>query len=303
MYINPGERYSSAEDIIGYEAGTISPKEDMVVKWQVSNDGSVWESLNLGKYHLVQSAASGIPLQVMAYNYFRIVTEGVPRYRELIITKSNEVESGVPAPSSTGQILGASGSDLNWSNTPDTVGMHFSWNGIGSKWIKNNYAATANPTAGDDSLDEYDVGSIWINTVTGRMFWCTDSTASAAVWQAGGFSKKSITIFIDGGPAAIVAGGKIWMRAPAALTINGWYVQADQAGDIVVDVKKAAFPIMPSVSIAAAAKPTLSSAANASDTTLTGWTTAVAAGDMLLFEIESAATVERVMIQLEVEIA
>jgi hypothetical protein len=36
---------------------------------------------------------------------------------------------------------------------------------------------------------------------------------------------------------------------------------------------------------------------------LTGWTTAVAAGDMLLFEIESAATVERVMIQLEVEIA
>lgn len=48
---------------------------------------------------------------------------------------------------------------------------------------KNNYAATADPGAGDDTADGYEVGSAWLNTVTGDLFYAASVTLGAAVWQ------------------------------------------------------------------------------------------------------------------------
>ncbi|MDE3097749.1 MAG: hypothetical protein KGK07_17320, partial [Chloroflexota bacterium] len=52
--------------------------------------------------------------------------------------------------------------------------------------------------------------------------------------------------------------------------------------------------------ITASAPPTISSATKAQDATLTGWTTAVAAGAILGFNVDSAATVQRVTLALKV---
>lgn len=45
---------------------------------------------------------------------------------------------------------------------------------------------------------------------------------------------------------------------------------------------------------------TISSATKSQDATLTGWTTSVAAGDVLGFNVDSASTVQRVTIALKV---
>ena len=49
--------------------------------------------------------------------------------------------------------------------------------------------------------------------------------------------------------------------------------------------------------------PTISSATNSQDTTLTGWTTSISAGDTLRFNINSASTVTRLNLVLTVTVS
>jgi hypothetical protein len=94
------------------------------------------------------------------------------------------------------------------------------------------------------------------------------------------------------------------MRVDFACTVTGWALMADQSGSIVVDVWKrplASFPPTVAQSITAAAPPTISGATFNSSTTLTGWTTAVAAGDVFRFNVNSVATVTRVTLALTLQ--
>ena len=47
----------------------------------------------------------------------------------------------------------------------------------------NNNTALANPAVGDDTADNYAVGSTWVNTSTDRMHVCVDNSSGAAVWH------------------------------------------------------------------------------------------------------------------------
>lgn len=47
---------------------------------------------------------------------------------------------------------------------------------------KGNFAATAAPTATDDSGSGYSVGSPWVNVTTDRAYICLDASSSAAIW-------------------------------------------------------------------------------------------------------------------------
>lgn len=61
------------------------------------------------------------------------------------------------------------------------------WKFIGggsSQNIQNNYSASTNPTVTDDSAAGYQVGSSWINTLTGEEFVLVDSTVGAAQWKS-----------------------------------------------------------------------------------------------------------------------
>lgn len=107
---------------------------------------------------------------------------------------------------------------------------------------------------------------------------------------------------IDGGGAVISTG--IWgdIVIDFACTIVGATLLADQSGSIVIDIWKdtyANFPPTDADSITAAAPPTLAAATKSQDTTLTGWTTTISAGDVLRFNVDSAATVTRVTLALE----
>ena len=120
---------------------------------------------------------------------------------------------------------------------------------------------------------------------------------------ANAFSSASLNFVVDGGGSAITTGVKGELQIPFACTITGWTVLADQSGSIVFDIWKdtlANYPPTVADTITASAKPTISSATNASSSTLTGWTTSVAANDILRINVDSITTITRATLILKV---
>lgn len=118
---------------------------------------------------------------------------------------------------------------------------------------------------------------------------------------AGSGQIVTINYVIDGGGDAPSTGSKGYLVVDFAGTITAATLLADQTGSVVIDVKKSTYTGFPTTaSICASAKPTLSSAQKARDTTLTGWTTAIVAGDVLEFVVDSSLTLSRVTLALTV---
>lgn len=113
----------------------------------------------------------------------------------------------------------------------------------------------------------------------------------------------SLSFIIDGGGSAITTGIKGDLEIPFDCTINAVTLLADQTGSIVIDIWKdtyANYPPTIADTIPASAKPTLSTAIKSQDTTLTGWTTSITAGNILRFNVDSASSCTRVLISLKV---
>lgn len=113
----------------------------------------------------------------------------------------------------------------------------------------------------------------------------------------------SIGAILDGGGAPIPANTIIYVRVPFACTINEFTILADQSGSITVKVYKdtyANYPPNASDDISNGGL-AVTTATKATDTTLTGWTTAIAAGDVLAFTNTTIATsILRATCQLKV---
>lgn len=113
-----------------------------------------------------------------------------------------------------------------------------------------------------------------------------------------------VAYIIDGGGAVITTGQKGHIQIPVKCTITAVRLLADQAGTIQIDIWKdtyANFPPTVADTITASAKPALASAQSYQDTALTGWTVAVAAGDILAYNVDvspAPATLTRVVVSL-----
>lgn len=112
----------------------------------------------------------------------------------------------------------------------------------------------------------------------------------------------ALTITVDGNGSTPATGVCADLYVPFDCTIVSAVLQADQAGDLVVDVWANVFevntPPNAQDSITASDQPTLSSAQSSIDTTLTGWTTAIAADSALRFNIESINIITRFTLTL-----
>jgi hypothetical protein len=100
----------------------------------------------------------------------------------------------------------------------------------------------------------------------------------------------AIEIIFDGGGAAIAANTAACLVVPKAVTITGAYMFADVSCTAVVDVWKdtiANYPPTNADTITALAPITITAGTNSTDTTLTGWTKAVAALAVLKFNVDS----------------
>jgi hypothetical protein len=136
---------------------------------------------------------------------------------------------------------------------------------------------------------------------TGSLRTLGTSSTSAAAGNHTHTPTVGLDFIIDGGGSALTAGIKGDVRIPVDMTITGVRLFADQIGSAVVDIWKdsyANYPATVADTITASAKPTLSSALKYEDTTLTGWTTSLTAGDTLRFNVDSASTITRLTVSL-----
>lgn len=112
----------------------------------------------------------------------------------------------------------------------------------------------------------------------------------------------AINFNLDGQGAAIAAGGTWYLsNINYSATITAWNIVADVSGSIVIDIWKinAGVPTIANT-ITASSLPTLSSAQSAFAGSVSGWTTAIAKNDVFAFHVNSASTVTKVSLTLQV---
>lgn len=115
----------------------------------------------------------------------------------------------------------------------------------------------------------------------------------------------TLGIVIDGGGAALTTGIKGDLFIPYACTIIDVTMLADQSGSVVVDVWKKAYSSYPPTvteTITASALPTITTALKSQNTTLVGWTTALAAEDTLRFNVNSCTSITRLTLAMRVSV-
>jgi len=120
------------------------------------------------------------------------------------------------------------------------------------------------------------------------------------------FNKSGISFTIDGGGAVLTAGEKGHIFVPFDCTITQVSAFGDASGTVTVDIWKdtyANFPPVNADSITASAPVALSTAQKYQDSTLTGWTVDISAGDVLAYNVDASptpATITRLTVALDV---
>ena len=114
---------------------------------------------------------------------------------------------------------------------------------------------------------------------------------------------SSLEFVLEGNAVVLTTGIAGDLQVPFDCEILEVVLLADQTGDIVVDIWKdtyANFPPTVADTITASAKPTISSGIKYQDSTLTGWTKTISAGDILRFNIDSVTDITRCTVILKV---
>ena len=118
----------------------------------------------------------------------------------------------------------------------------------------------------------------------------------------GGIDRIALTI--GDGSNTITSGIVTWIEVPFNCTLLKNTMLADQTGSIVLDIWKDVynnFPPTVADTITASAKPTISSGIKSKDETLTGWTTSITSGDILLFKVDSCSDIKKLVFVLTLE--
>lgn len=115
--------------------------------------------------------------------------------------------------------------------------------------------------------------------------------------------QASLSFVIDGGGNAITTGIKGDLEVPFACAIQSVTLLADQTGSITIDIWKdtyANFPPTDADTITGGNEPAISAGIKDQDSTLSSWTTSLSKGDILRFNVDSVATIQRVTLSLKV---
>ena len=106
----------------------------------------------------------------------------------------------------------------------------------------------------------------------------------------------TLGVTFDGGAEPVTVGAQAEIQVEEAFTISKWFLLSDQVGDIVIDVWKdifASYPPDDADTITAANEPAITASNKGTDSTLSGWTTSVADGDIIKFNVDSVTTIRR----------
>ena len=123
--------------------------------------------------------------------------------------------------------------------------------------------------------------------------------AAAQLPAVGAGLVQTINFVIDGGGAVIAAGVKGDVQIDFACTITKWTVLADAAGAIVVNVWRDSYANFPPVTGDLIGSPTIAATNAKAQSGAISW--AVAAGDVLRFNVASATTIQRATVALTIQ--
>jgi len=211
--------------------------------------------------------------------------------------------AGTGTPSGTDKYVNNSDSRMTNARTPSSTLAHESTHlaagsdplsGLSPSQITGTAVVTGDsrlsdartPTAhasthnhgGSDALAEDAVAA------TGSLRTLGTGAQQAAAGNHGHSTTTGFTLFWDQGGVPVTTGRKLACRAPTAFTIASWTLDGNVTGSISLTIK------VNGASIVASAHPSFTSALTATSSTLTGWTTAINAGDLIEVFVDSAAT-------------
>lgn len=116
-----------------------------------------------------------------------------------------------------------------------------------------------------------------------------------------GATVGTIGISLQGNGAFITTGTKGYITVPYACTITGYQLVSTATGSIMIDIHKGDYASFPTnTSIVDGSTPSLVNQIKNSDTTLTGWTTAINTNDVLEFIVVSCNGVSNANLGLRV---
>lgn len=150
------------------------------------------------------------------------------------------------------------------------------------------------------------VNVLWTESDTaGNPTYAWNQAGSAWVLTSGTGGTRAIQATVNGGGSVPSTGVFADVYVPYACTITAATMLADQSGSAVIDVwVSSSLGTTPTVAntITASDLPTLSSAIQSTDTTLTGWTTSISAGSWVRFNLNSVTTCTRIQVTLTVTV-
>ncbi len=164
-----------------------------------------------------------------------------------------------------------------------------------------HHAQAHAPAHADGGADELAVQDLASDAATDGQVAKADGAGAVAFED----DEAGFSFIIDGGGSVIATGLHGDVEVPFACTITSVRLFADQSGAVVIDLwvdSYANFPPTVADTITASAKPTIAaSGVKDEDTTLTSWTTALAKGDVIRYNVDSVATIERLTVSLGVD--
>jgi len=116
---------------------------------------------------------------------------------------------------------------------------------------------------------------------------------------------RTINFLVDSGSLDMVSGVKGSVTIDVSGIIDSWKLLADQTGTLQVDIKKSdyqSFPTFTSICGVSTNRPTLFNQNKNFDDVLSGWDTAVRAGDIFQFEVINSITIKRFLISLKLKL-
>lgn len=150
------------------------------------------------------------------------------------------------------------------------------------------------------------VGQIYIRTSTNQAYQCTSSNTYSETSAGSG----AIGCEIDGGGSAITTGAKCVVMVPYAGTLTRWTVLETTitpvTSSITVDVWRDTYanyqPTSGDSITGTGTKPHISASTKGQSADFSGWlSTAIAAGDILVFHVDSVSSALKVLVLLEVK--
>jgi len=139
-------------------------------------------------------------------------------------------------------------------------------------------------------------GDVTINSGTKQFQYRSGGTTYSAVRRGVDTRTEEIVVIIDGNGSAISTGVKADRLVNHAMTITSVSMLADQSGSAVVDIWKdtyANYPATDADTITSSMPPTITAGIKSQDSTLTGWTKTINAGDALRFNVDSCESITR----------